>query len=316
MTQKIALEEHFLAPGFDDYWNPTVADVPAAVRQRLHGALTDFGGQRLEIMDQAGIRWSVLSLSGPGVQVEPDTATAIRRARQANDFLAREVSKQPTRFAGFAHLPMQDGKAAADELERCVRDLGFKGALINGQTNGRHLDHPDLFPFWERVEALGSLVYLHPGDPVQPFATLEGVYGLKRATWEWTVETGSHALRIVFSGLFDRYPGAKLVLGHLGETLPYLLWRLDSRAKLYNVPLKRPPSAYIRENLLVTCSGMYSREPLVCALEALGDSRVMFSADYPFESAIEAARFMDDVAMDEGLRTKVAYGNAATLLGL
>ena len=150
---------------------------------------------------------------------------------------------------------MQDAKAAADELERCVRDLKFSGAMINGHTNGQYLDHPDTYPLWERAEALGVPLYLHPADPVTPMPALDGYRGLKRATWEWTVETGTHALRIVFSGLFDRFPRAKLALGHLGETLPYQLWRFDSRAKLYGVKLNKRPSDYIRDNIVVTTSG-------------------------------------------------------------
>jgi 2,3-dihydroxybenzoate decarboxylase len=314
--RKIALEEHFLCPGFEEYWLPTVADVPAEPRARLVALLTDFGEQRLAAMDEAGIERSILSLSGPGVQVERDRTRAVRMAAQANDFLAAEVAKRPDRYSGFAHLALQDGKAAADELERCVRDLGFKGALVNGHTNGLYLDDPSLEPLWERAQELGTVIYLHPGDPVSQMPVLDGHKGLKRATWEWTVETGSHALRVVFGGVFDRYPQATLALGHLGETLPYLLWRFDSRAKLYGLKLGRAPSAYIRENIVVTLSGMFSREPLICALDALGDGRVMFSADYPYESAGEAGRFIDDVDLPEERRAKVCHANAERIFDL
>ena len=172
----------------------------------------------------------MLSLAGPGVQAERDIATACRKARDANDFLAREIAKRPDRYSGFAHLPMQDAVAAADELERCDARAGVRGAMINGHTNGQYLDHPSLHPFWERAQALGAPIYLHPADPVTPAPVLDGHNGLRRATWEWTFETGSHALRIMFGGVFDRFPRAKVVLGHLGETLPFLLWRFDSRA--------------------------------------------------------------------------------------
>ena len=236
-------------------------------------------------MDEAGIARSVLGLAGPGVQIERDTATAIRNAKSANDFLAKEVAKTPGPLFGLCHLAMQDAQAAADELERCVHELKFCGAMINGHTNGQYLDHPSLHPFWERAEALGAPIYIHPTDPVTPAPVLDGYNGLRRATWEWGFETGSHALRLVFGGLFDRFPRAKVVLGHLGETLPYLLWRFDSRAKLYNVKLAKPPSAYIKENILVTTSGMCSAEPLNCSIAALGHEHVMFAADYPFEAA-------------------------------
>jgi 2,3-dihydroxybenzoate decarboxylase len=316
MVKKIALEEHFLCPGFEDYWKPTVGDVDPAIYARVVGRLSEFGDQRLAAMDQAGIARSVLAIAGPGVQAERDVATARRNARAGNDFLAGEIAKRPDRYSGFAHLAMQDAKAAADELERCLRELKFCGAMINGHTNGQYLDHPSLTPFWERVEALGAPIYLHPTDPVAPSPVLAGHTGLRRATWEWGFETGSHALRLVFSGLFDRFPRVTIMLGHLGETLPYLLWRFDSRAKLYGVRLAKPPSQYIKENFVVTTSGMCSPEPLTCAISALGRDRVMFAADYPFESADEAGHFIDGVALDERLRNDICFNNAARLLKL
>jgi 2,3-dihydroxybenzoate decarboxylase len=316
MVQKIALEEHFLSPGLVDYWRPTVTEVAPAFAEQLFKRLTDFGDLRLETMDKAGIARAVLSISGPGVQAERDAATATRKAREANDFLAVEIQKRPDRYAGFAHIALQDPTAAADEIERCMRDLKFSGAMINGHTNGQYLDDPALYPFWERAEALGAVVYIHPTDPVVPAPVLAGVPALRRATWEWGFETGSHALRLVFGGLFDRFPKARVGLGHMGETLPYLLWRFDSRAKLYGVKLAKAPSQYIKENILVTVSGVFAAEPLRCALDALGGDRVMFAADYPFENAEEAGHFMDTVAIDEAERADVAYNNAAKLLGI
>ena len=316
MVRKIALEEHFICPGFEDYWAPTVADVEPKTLLVIAQRLADFGELRLGAMDKAGIERAFLSLVCPGVQVEPDIATAVRMARRANDFLAEEIAKKPTRYSGFAHLAMQDPRAAADELERSMRELKFVGALINGHTNGVYLDDPALAPFWERAEALGATVYIHPADPVAPMAVLAGHKALKRATWEWGVETGSHVLRLVFSGLFDRFPKAKVMLGHLGETLPYLLWRFDSRAKLYGVKLERAPSDYIKSNIVVTLSGMYSAEPFNCALAALGSDRIMFGADYPFESTDEAARFIDTVPLADKLRNDICFGNATRHFGL
>jgi 2,3-dihydroxybenzoate decarboxylase len=318
MIRKIALEEHFLCESFIDYWNPTVAELPAETRTRMLERLTDFGEARLATMDRAGIARAVLGLAGPGVQVERDTATAIRNARSANDFLAREVARRPDRYSGFGHLPMQDAKAAADELERCVRELKFCGAMINGHTNGQYLDDPVLDPFWERVEALGTIIYLHPADPVTLMPALAGTRGLRRATWEWTVETGTHALRLIFGGVFDRFPGARLALGHLGETLPFLLWRFDSRAgpHFYAVKLAKPPSHYVRENIVVTTSGMCSADPLTCTISALGADRVMFASDHPFEAAQEAADFIDQVPLAAGLREDICYNNAVKHLRL
>jgi 2,3-dihydroxybenzoate decarboxylase len=308
--RKIALEEHFLSPGFEDYWLPTMGGVDQKAVSGLLARLKDFDDTRVAAMDSAGIARAVLSISGPGVQVERDAATARRRAAEANDFLAGEVAKRPDRYSGFGHLPMQDAHAAADELERCVRDLKFCGAMINGHTNGEYLDHPSLHPFWERAEALQATIYIHPTDPVSPSPALAGVEGLRRATWEWGFETGSHALRLVFSGLFDRFPRAKVALGHLGETLPYLLWRFDSRAALYGVKLGKKPSDYIKQNFVVTTSGMSSAEPLNCALAALGNDRVMFAADYPFEQAAEAGEFLDQTPLVGPVREGIAFKNA------
>src|SRR3984957_2437076 len=315
MVRKIALEEHFLSPGYEKYWEPTVANVDPKLASTLLARLTDFGEMRLKAMDDAGISRSILAIAGPGVQSERDPATAFKNARHSNDFLAGEVQKRPDRYSGFAHLPMQDPRGAADELERCVRELKFVGAMINGHTHGQYLDHPSLYPFWERAEALGAPIYVHPTDPITPSPALEGVAGLRRATWEWGFETGSHALRLVFSGLFDRFPRAKLMLGHLGETLPFLLWRFDSRAKLYGVKLAKPPSEYIKQNIVVTTSGMCSAEPLNCTLAALGKDRVMFAADYPFESAQEAGEFLDHVSLAEPLRHDIPFGKCEKIFG-
>lgn len=314
--KKIALEEHFISPGLIEYWQPTMTDVPKPIYDKIHAALTDFGDMRLASMDGAGIEKAILSIAGPGVQVEPNAARATAKAAEANDFLANVTSARPDRYLGFAHIALQDPQGAARELERCVRDLGFKGAMINGNSMGAYLDERQFDPFWAKAEELQAPIYLHPADPVQPYASFGSYKELTRATWGWGVETGTHALRMIFGGVFDRFPKALLLLGHLGETLPYLLWRFDSRAKLYGVSLKRQPSEYIKENIAVTVSGMFSAEPLNCAVAALGRSRVMFSADYPFESAAEAGHFMDDVSIEEALREEICWRNAARILNI
>src|SRR3984893_4026426 len=316
MVRKIAIEEHCLTPRFEEYWGPTVVDLPSKRREEFYARLTDFGEMRLAAMDKAGIARAVLGLAGPGVQAEKDAAIACRKARESNDFLAREIGNRPDRYSGFAHLPMQDAKAAADELDRCMRELRLSGAMINGHTNGQYLDHPSLYPFWERAEALGAVIYLHPADPPLTMPVLDGTYGLRRATWEGGVETGSHALRLVFGGHFDRFPRAALALGHLGEMMPYLLWRFDSRAVFYGVKLARRPSDYIRDNIVMTISGMFSAEPLNCAISAVGHERIMFATDYPFEPPGEASTFVDHVPLAENVRADICRNNAARLLRL
>jgi 2,3-dihydroxybenzoate decarboxylase len=293
-----------------------MGNVARAMYEHVSQRLSDFGELRLSDMDAAGIEIAVLGLAGPGVQIEPDAKLASQKAAQANEFLAEMVRKNPQRYSGFAHLALQDPIGAANELERCVRELGFCGAMINGHTNGQYLDDPALYPFWERVEALGTPIYLHPTDPVASYSVLVGCDSLKRAMWEWGVETGTHALRLIFNGVFDRVPGAKLILGHLGETLPFLLWRFDSRAKLYGLKLKRAPSEYIKNNIWVTTSGMFSAEPLLCSINALGHRRVMFSADFPFESTQEAREFMDEAPIEDAVKNDIAFNNAKSFLGL
>lgn len=316
--RKIALEEHFMTSAMAPYWEATVEDLPPDLYRMVLGRLTDFGEQRLSVMDAAGIETSVLSLAGPGVQAEPDAAVAVRVAAEANDALAAVIQRNPSRYAGFAHLPVQDPKAAARELARCVRELGLKGALVNGQTHGLYLDDPRCDPIWEAAAGLGVPIYLHPADPEAQYAGWAGHKVLTRAAWGWTVETAGHALRCVFGGVFDRFPRARLVLGHMGETLPYLLWRLDSRYKLYKAerPLQRAPSDYVRHNILVTTSGQCAAEPLACAIAALGEDRIMFSVDYPFEDTAIAAAFIDNAPVSDAVRAKICHGNAAALLGL
>lgn len=314
--KKIALEEHCMIPGMEAYWELTVDNMNTETRDRILLGLSDFDGARLEAMDRAGIERSVLSLAGPGVQAEHDTATACRKACAANEWLARRIDGHKGRFSAFAHLPLQDPAAAADELERCVKELGFCGALVNGHSNGRYLDDCRFDPLWERAQHLGAPIYLHPADPSAAYASIAGFAALKRAMWEWGVETGTHALRIVLSGVFDRFPGVALILGHMGEMLPYLLWRFDSRAQLYGLQLQMRPSEYIRKHIRVTTSGMFSLEPLRCAMDALGEENVMFSVDYPFESADEAARFIEEAPMEDASRAAVCWGNAARVLHL
>lgn len=318
MMPKIALEEHFMHPDFFDYFGKTAINISPDLFGKAKEALLDFGERRIAAMDVIGVETSVLSLAGPGVQAEKRVETAVRLARKVNDYLAEQMVKQP-RYGGFAHLAMQDPIEAANELERCVRDLGMQGAMINGQTGGTYLDDDRYAPFWERVSDLGAAVYIHPNNPPEQVHMYHDHPELFGPVWSWTVETATHALRLLFSGTFDRFPNARLILGHLGETLPYLLWRLDSRWVISNrgdMRLAMKPSEYFKRNIWMTTSGMCADAPLRCAIDMVGADRIMFSVDYPFEHPKEAGDWIEAAPLSEAERTLVCHQNARALLGL
>jgi 2,3-dihydroxybenzoate decarboxylase len=322
MHGKIALEEHVLNADFGSTLPSFMdADRMDEVRRRLQ----DVDGERLAEMDRCGIGVAVLSLNSPGVQSVPEPAEAVRRAASANDDLAALVATHPDRYAGLAAVPLQDPGEAARELERCVRRLGFRGALVNGYSNvgdadtGVYLDDATLAPFWERVQDLGVPVYLHPRDPLpSQRAAYEGHPELLGSAWGFTAETAVHALRLILSGLFDRYPGVTVVLGHLGETLPFNIWRIEHRfARLtYGKRLERPLSAYLSENFYHTTSGIFRDQSLIDTVLEVGADRVLFSADYPWESMEEATRWFDAAPVSEADRRKIGRTNAQRLLGL
>lgn len=225
----IALEEAFSIPELDDHSFWSQMRISQRCAADFARKLPDFTQYRLPDMDAAGIDVQVLSLTVPGVQVDIDAATARDRARFANDYLARVVAEHPDRFRGFAALPMQDPQAAAEELGRAVRELGFCGALVNDHFQGHYLDEPQYEEVWAALEELSVPLYLHPGaPPADRWKVLDGRPELASAMWAWAVEVGGHALRIVVGGVFDRHPGATLILGHMGEFLPYMRSRLDS----------------------------------------------------------------------------------------
>jgi 2,3-dihydroxybenzoate decarboxylase len=318
-TAKIALEEHFSLTELEQRGlvaKPTRNDQIFADLERR---LVDFGDLRLAAMDQAGIEISILSLTTPGVQGEKDKVAAVRLARQANDFLAGEVSKRPQRYGGFAAVPLQDPVAAAAELRRAVKDLKFKGALVNGQTNGHYLDDSQFLPFWEAVDDLDVPVYLHPGDLSDAPAMLAGRPELAGPVWAWTADTASHALRLIFSGYFKRFPRLKIILGHMGETLPFLLWRIDNRYELAlgrELAPEEKPSFLFRRNFVITTSGVCDPHPLADALAALGDDNVLFSVDYPYQDSKQAGDFIESAPLSDAVRAKVCNGNARRILRL
>jgi 2,3-dihydroxybenzoate decarboxylase len=251
------------------------------------------------------------------VQGSLDPASALRLAREANDHFAEVVRARPERFAAFATTPLQDPEEGADELQRAVEQLGLIGTMLFGQTGGRYLDDRFFDPFWERAQDLDVPVYLHAADAPALPPSQAGRPELRGPTWSWTAETATHALRIVFGGVFDRFPRVQVILGHMGETLPYFLWRLDQRAAAFaDHAASVKPSELVRRNIKITSAGAFSDDPLRCALDALGDDSVMFSVDYPFESMIEAADWLGAAELDPKVRAKVEHDNAQTLLKL
>lgn len=314
--RRIGLEEHFIIPDFIAYLEDTYQNINQSLASRAVPRLQDVGQSRIEIMDAAGLDFAVLSIAGPGVQIEPDTTLAVRRARQANDALAEAMRAHPARFGGLAHLAMQDPLAAADELERCVTELGMQGAMVNGQTNGVYLDDARYEPFWERAAALKAPLYIHPGNPVAKPVIFEGAPELWGPFWSWGVETASHALRLVVGGVFERHPDARVILGHMGETLPFLLWRFDSRlpTAYQRTVLKEKPSFYIRRNIAITTSGVCDDAALICSLDSLGEDSVMLSLDYPFEDPKASCEWIERAAISEARREKVTHANAEKIL--
>jgi hypothetical protein len=317
----ISLEDHF--------WTPDIAEAIGALRNPdtdaggpLAANLADLGERRLAAMDAAGIDLQVISHTTPGVQ-HLDAEIAIPLAREANDALAQAVAEHPDRFAGFATLPTSAPQAAADELERSVTELGLLGAMINGHTNGRFLDDPAFDVLHERAVRLRVPLYLHPAEPVpavrdayyQGFAPAVSWF-LSAAAFGWHAETGIHVLRMVLGGVFDRHPELSLVIGHMGEMLPFMLQRVDDNLPPRVTGLERMPSEYVLANVHITTSGLFSVPPLMCALMVFGVERVLFSVDWPYAPNEDGQRLLETAPLSPGDLELIAHGNAERLLGL
>jgi hypothetical protein len=285
--------------------------------------LCDLDDRRIADMDAARIDVQVLSLTSPGVE-QLEAAEAVALARETNDRLADAVRRHPSRFAGFAALPTAAPETAADELERTVREHSFNGACINGHVRGRYLDDPFFWPILERAEALRVPLNLHPTLPPQPViaASYTGNFapevtrGLAMAAWGWHIETAIHVLRLILGGAFDRYPSLQLVIGHLGEALPFMLPRLDRGLPPQMTKLDRPISTYLRENVHYTFSGLNYTATFLDLLLEVGVDRIMFSADYPYSSMMEARTFLDQLPVSPADKQRIAHGNAERLLRL
>lgn len=322
ISNKIALEEHFAI-------EPTLGDsrqfMPAGFWEELRSRLLDILEQRLRRMDEAGIEFSILSLNAPAIQALRDPHQAIEVAARANEALAEQVTRRPDRFAGFAALPMQDPEAAAGELRRCVEAFGFKGALVNGFSDTPdglgclYYDQPQYAGFWTEAAALGVPFYLHPREPLESQRMIyEGHPWLMGPVWAFGQETAVHALRLMTSGLFDRHPDLTIILGHLGEGLPFSLWRAEHRLRKFSrgCPAAKPLGEYFRNNFYITTSGNCRTQALLATMLEVGADRILFSTDYPFEEMQEAADWIETASISETDRLKIARTNAARLFGL
>jgi predicted TIM-barrel fold metal-dependent hydrolase len=324
MNGKIALEEHFaIAETLQD----SAGFVPGDYWKELSARILDIHDRRLREMDAHGIEMMLLSLNAPAIQAIPDSRKASEMARRANDYLAAEIAKRPDRFQGFAALPMQDPDQAARELTRCVTQLGFKGALVNGFSQAGdgsevlYYDLPRFRPFWAEVERLAVPFYLHPRNPLPQHASIyQGHPWLLGPTWAFGQETAVHALRLMGSGLFDEYPGLTIILGHMGEGLPISMWRVDNRngwiklPKTY--PAKQPLSYYFHNNFFITTSGNFRTQSLTDSILEIGADRILFSADWPFENIDHAANWFDNAAISERDRQKIGRFNSEQLFDL
>jgi 2,3-dihydroxybenzoate decarboxylase len=334
--RRIAIEEAFVTQAIADEWDKFIAagspNEPGFQKMGesiladslgtriIHERLVNLGNDRIKYMDKCGVDMQVISLTSPGIQVF-DGALAKELAADANDQLATAVKNHPDRFAGFAAVAPQLPGEAAKEIDRAIGSLGLSGVIINSHTRGEYLDDRKFWPILEATEARNSPLYLHPRAPgqgmVQPYLD----YGLYFAGWGFAAETSLHAMRMIMSGVFDEFPKLKVILGHMGEGIPFHLDRIDNRyllqVKINAVkPLKKLPSEYFKENFVITTSGVFQDSALKLCYEELGADRILFAADYPYESVEDSVKFLDAADLSIQDKHKIYYGNAEKLLGL
>jgi predicted TIM-barrel fold metal-dependent hydrolase len=324
MHGKIGLEEHF---AIADTLQDSAGFVPSDHWPELRHRLLDIHDRRLREMDANGMEMMLLSLNAPAVQAVPSAAGARTLAMRANDFLAEQVARRPDRFQALAALPMQDPEHAARELERCVQQLHFRGALVNGFSQLEspeqllYYDLPRYEPFWDCLERLDVPFYLHPRNPIPAWSQIyDGHPWLLGPTWAFGQETAVHALRLMACGLFDRHPRVQIVLGHMGEGLPYSMWRIDHRNAWVKAPKGYPArktfGEYFQSNFHLTTSGNFRTQTLIDAMLEVGSDRILFSTDWPFENVDHAATWFDSAAISEADRLKIGRTNAQRLFKL
>jgi gamma-resorcylate decarboxylase len=324
MDGKIGLEEHF---AIEETVNDSAGFVPDDHWAELRSRILDVQDRRIREMDKHGMEMMLLSLNAPAVQAIVDVTKAVEIARRANDALADEVARRPDRFQGLAALPLQDAEQASEELERCVKELGFRGALVNGFSQAGRADNVLYYdlaqyrPFWKTVAELDVPFYLHPRNPIAAWAQIyDGHPWLLGPTWAFAQETAVHALRLIGSGLFDELPTLQIILGHMGEGLPYNMWRIDNRNGWVKAPprhkARRKIADYFHENFHLTTSGNFRTQTLIDAILEIGSDRILFSTDWPFENVDHAAIWFDSTSISEADRLKIGRTNALSLFRL
>jgi predicted TIM-barrel fold metal-dependent hydrolase len=303
----IAIEEHFTSPALRNLLAPKSGNIQAM--------LDDAASQCIKAMDEAGVDVSVLSENNPAAQnLEPDVS--VRVAKQSNDFLHEMIQANPKRLAGFTALPLPDPNAAADELERGVTRLGFKGAMIMGTTRGQFIDDKKFWPVFERAAKLDVPVYIHP-SPIKPAIAEAFFHGhaapLQGSPMGFGLETLTHSFRLITSGLFDQYPTLKIIVGHLGETAPFTLWRTDHN--LSNaMTMPKSFADYYKTHFWLTTSGAFSNSALACAIAEMGIDRIMFAVDWPYIDKALGTQWLKAAPISHNDRTLIFAGNARKLL--
>ncbi len=311
-------EEHFTVAAVENE-TARLAGRAAAPRAFLD-VLLDLGEGRIKAMDASGIQTQILSLATPGVQ-RFESATAVSLARAANDELADAVKANPGRLAGLAAFAPQDPSAAAEELQRAAETLGLRGAVVHSHTNGEYLDDRKYWEIFEAAEALDLPIYLHPRDPSENLAGPALAIPGFRIGWSFGVETATHALRIMGAGVFDAFPKLRIILGHMGETLPFAIFRIDERYRIESrsssVPkLKRTPKEYLTDNFLITTSGMNYWPALQATIQIVGIDNVLFAVDYPFEDGKSSAAAMRGMPLSDVDKRQICELNARRVFRL
>ena len=325
----ITVEEHYRSKLMEDAIGPEqdffrgMNSGGGEMAERMQ-KLSNIAEQRIADMDEAGIDMQVLSHTVPSPEIVGGERGR-ELARRINDEMADAIRRYPKRFAAFATLPIADAAAAANELERAVRELGFKGAMINGVTQGKFLDDPFFAPVFERAEALGVPLYLHPAPPSRAiqeayFSGLDAGLGriLSIAGWGWHAEQGLHTIRLIASGTFDRFPKLQIVIGHMGEMIPYFLARINAAVTPFaqRAGLKRSVADYFHENVWITTSGIFTAPPFYLALEVVGADRILFAVDYPYSTNKQGREFLNRLSISPRDFEKITHANAEQLLNL